>query len=162
MPVVAGFFRRAWLAGFGFVFVVGMAAAVAGPDEKPVPAPAKAAPARPAAAPTPSGADVSSQVGPERATGDGDAGRVGVVTGSLIDRGQRIIRGQRITPSPVAVIDRDQIRREGQPTLGGLLRHLHENSNGIFVAKLPGGKVVLDLRHLGPGRSLVVMNGRRF
>lgn len=85
-----------------------------------------------------------------------------VVTGSLI-------RGSREDGIlPVDVIDRQELERRGSPTLVELLKQLPV-SNGIlgetnqFDGRASGaeGSGSVNLRGLGPERTLVLLNGRR-
>ena len=85
-----------------------------------------------------------------------------VVTGSLI----------RGTPEdaalPVDVIGYDELQRRGQPTVLDLIKNL-PSSNGVigdanqFDARAQGSEGVasVNLRGLGPQRTLVLLNGRR-
>ncbi|MGH8026502.1 MAG: TonB-dependent receptor plug domain-containing protein, partial [Pseudoxanthomonas sp.] len=83
-----------------------------------------------------------------------------VVTGSRISRSQ--IEG----PSPVTVLSTAQIEKEGFVTVNDALKTITQNfgsvqnelnSAGGFT---PNGSVV-NLRGLGPGRTLLLVNGRR-
>ncbi|WP_242691245.1 TonB-dependent receptor plug domain-containing protein [Lysobacter enzymogenes] len=83
-----------------------------------------------------------------------------VVTGSRIKRTQ--IEG----PSPVTVISSTQIQREGFVTVFDALSTLTQNG-GVVQNELsasggftPNGSPV-NLRGLGPGRTLLLINGRR-
>lgn len=83
-----------------------------------------------------------------------------VVTGSRIKRAE--IEG----PAPVTVISRDQLEREGFVTVADALETLTQasgsaqndlNSAGGFTPNA----AVINLRGLGPGRTLLLINGRR-
>lgn len=81
------------------------------------------------------------------------------VTGSHIKRVD--IEG----PSPVLVIDREDIDRSGAANLSDLLRNLNSNSGPSFDDKFtnsfaPGSSGV-SLRGLGQNATLVLLNGRR-
>lgn len=85
-----------------------------------------------------------------------------VVTGSLI-RGSR-----EDAPAPIDVIGADELSKQGSPSAIDLLKNL-PNSNGIigdanqFDARAQGNEGVasVNLRGLGPQRTLVLLNGRR-
>lgn len=85
-----------------------------------------------------------------------------VVTGSLI-RGSR-----EDAPAPIDVIGAEELSRQGNPSVIDLLKNL-PNSNGIigdanqFDARAQGNEGVasVNLRGLGPQRTLVLLNGKR-
>ena len=83
------------------------------------------------------------------------------VTGSNIKRST--VEG----PAPVTVISRDQLEKEGFVTVFDALDTLVQNNMGSNQNELnsaggftPNGSVV-NLRGLGPGRTLLLINGRR-
>lgn len=84
-----------------------------------------------------------------------------VVTGSNIKRAS--VEG----PAPVTVISREQLEKEGFVTVFDALDTLVQNNMGTNQNELnsaggftPNGSVV-NLRGLGPGRTLLLINGRR-
>ena len=85
-----------------------------------------------------------------------------VVTGSLI-RGSR-----EDAPAPVDVISSEELSRQGNPSVLDLLKNL-PTSNGVigdanqFDARSQGNEGVasINLRGLGPQRTLVLLNGKR-
>lgn len=118
--------------------------------------PAPAAPAQPpAVAQTPQPAQAQEQEDQEDAT----EVEMIVSTGSFI----------RGTPEdsalPVTVISREELLTSGNPTFSDLLRSLTEvgNVQGEFNAfdSSGTGAASVALRGLGPGRTVVLMNGRR-
>lgn len=80
--------------------------------------------------------------------------------------GSRIKRVDVEGPAPVVVITRDDIDREGFQTVGDMLQTLTQNTTGSFTGDLavtgftPNAQVV-NLRNLGPGYTLTLINGRR-
>jgi len=80
--------------------------------------------------------------------------------------GSRIKRAQVEGPAPVIVITREQINREGFQTVGDALQTLSQNTASSFTGDLavtgftPNAQVV-NLRNLGPGYTLTLINGRR-
>lgn len=80
--------------------------------------------------------------------------------------GSRIKRSQIEGPAPVTVITRDQIDREGFTTVGDMLQSLSQSTSNSFTGDLatsgftPNAQVV-NLRNLGPGYTLTLINGRR-
>ncbi|MCU0764578.1 MAG: TonB-dependent receptor, partial [Burkholderiaceae bacterium] len=83
-----------------------------------------------------------------------------VVTGSHIP--QTDLEG----PAPVQIISRDEIERSGVTTVEQLLERVPANVNGITAAQSVGnatqpGLAAANLRGLGAGSTLVLLNGRR-
>lgn len=91
-------------------------------------------------------------------------------TTSELDRivvtGSRIKRVEVEGPAPVTVISREDIDREGYQTVGDILQTLSQNTTSSFTGDLatagftPNAQVV-NLRNLGPGYTLTLINGRR-
>lgn len=85
-----------------------------------------------------------------------------VVTGSLI-RGS-----SEEAPAPVDVINSEELARQGSPSVIDLLKNL-PTSNGVigdanqFDARAQGNEGIasVNLRGLGPQRTLVLLNGKR-
>ena len=82
-----------------------------------------------------------------------------VITGSRISR--TAIEG----PSPVTVIDREQLDREGFTTVQDALKSLNQvtglSQNEAQAGTFTQNANSIDLRNLGPGRVLVLVDGRR-
>jgi len=78
-------------------------------------------------------------------------------TGSLIDRGEA---GEL---SPVTVVDRERITGAGLTNLGEVLQKLPAQGNALNAQNNLGGdgSTRINLRGLGTGRTLVLLNGRR-
>ncbi|WP_305804725.1 TonB-dependent receptor [Stenotrophomonas sp. YIM B06876] len=80
--------------------------------------------------------------------------------------GSRIKRVDVEGPAPVTVITRADIDREGFQTVGDMLQSLTQQSTANFTGDLavtgftPNAQVV-NLRGLGPGYTLTLINGRR-
>ena len=80
--------------------------------------------------------------------------------------GSRIKRAEIEGPAPVVVITRADIDREGFQTVGDMLQTLTQNTSGSFTGDLavtgftPNAQVV-NLRGMGPGYTLTLINGRR-
>lgn len=91
--------------------------------------------------------------------GTTDLDRVSVV-------GSRIKRAEVEGPAPVTVITRADIDREGFQTVGDMLQSLTQQSTANFTGDLnvtgftPNAQVV-NLRGMGPGYTLTLVNGRR-
>jgi iron complex outermembrane receptor protein len=78
--------------------------------------------------------------------------------------GSRLPRTDAETPSPVQVVTRDEIARSGAVSLNEVLQKLPANNTGAFSEASTvdnGGAAALSLRGLGPGATLVLINGRR-
>lgn len=80
--------------------------------------------------------------------------------------GSRIKRAEIEGPAPVTVITRDDIDREGFQTVADVLSSLTQNTTRTFGGELatnsftPNASLV-NLRNLGPGYTLTLVNGRR-
>lgn len=80
--------------------------------------------------------------------------------------GSRIKRAEVEGPAPVTVITRADIDREGFQTVGDMLQTLTQNTTSSYTGDLgvtgftPNAQVV-NLRNLGPGYTLTLVNGRR-
>ncbi len=80
--------------------------------------------------------------------------------------GSRINRAATEGPAPVQVITRADIEREGFQTVADALQTLTQNTTSSFTGDLavtgftPNAQVV-NLRNLGPGYTLTLINGRR-
>lgn len=77
--------------------------------------------------------------------------------------GSRIPRPNLTAISPVTMIDGEEVRRSGAILTEGLLNTLPQvvPSQGAFLSNGATGAATVDLRGLGPGRTLVLINGRR-
>lgn len=81
----------------------------------------------------------------------------------IIVTGSRLRRRDFTAPSPITSIDRDDIVSSGQATLEESLNPLPQVQPSFGRASNnPGdGSARIDLRGIGAGRTLVMMNGRR-
>ena len=81
----------------------------------------------------------------------------------IVVTGSRLPRRNLTAPSPITTIDRDDILGSGQPTIEGTLNRLPQVQPSFGRASNnPGdGTAKVDLRGIGPGRTLVMLNGRR-
>ncbi|MDJ0941750.1 MAG: TonB-dependent receptor [Woeseiaceae bacterium] len=81
----------------------------------------------------------------------------------IVVTGSRLVRRDFTAPSPITSIDRDTILSSGQPTLETALNNLPQaQPNFSRASNNPGdGSARIDLRGIGPGRTLVMLNGRR-
>ena len=80
-----------------------------------------------------------------------------VVTGSTIER------KTLTTPAPVTVVNKQDLDAAGRTTVGDILQQLPSATNGINAQVNNGGdgSTRIDLRGLGPQRTLTLLNGRR-
>jgi iron complex outermembrane recepter protein len=78
--------------------------------------------------------------------------------------GSRIRRKDLTTPAPVSIISREMVQASGKVSLGDFLQSLPEQGNSINTQVNNGGNgsTRVALRGLGPARTLVLLNGRRF
>jgi len=81
----------------------------------------------------------------------------------VVVTGSRIKRRDFSSPSPITTINADDFEFSGQPTLEEYLNQMPQlHPNYGRTSNNPGdGTAKLDLRGLGPGRTLVLLNGRR-
>ncbi|MCH7637637.1 MAG: TonB-dependent receptor, partial [Proteobacteria bacterium] len=81
----------------------------------------------------------------------------------IIVTGSRIKRRAFSSPSPIATIDRDMIAFSGQATLEETLNRMPQVIPDLGrTSNLPAnGTATINLRGLGAGRTLVLLNGRR-
>ena len=81
----------------------------------------------------------------------------------IVVTGSRIKRRDFITPSPVITINRADIAFSGQATLEEALQRMPQvvPYYGRTSNNPPGDEALVNLRGLGPGRSLTLLNGRR-
>jgi iron complex outermembrane receptor protein len=129
-------------------------------DQAPAPAaPADQAPAAPAPAAQPTVAATPQLTDEELAKlAEAEAKtEVITVTGSLIGR------KEIDSPSPVSVVDRAKLEGAGVTNVGDILQKIPAQGNALNAQNNNGGdgSVRVDLRSLGPSRTLVLLNGRR-
>jgi iron complex outermembrane receptor protein len=81
----------------------------------------------------------------------------------IIVTGTRIRRRDFTSPSPLVTISREDLEFSGQPTLEEYLNKLPQMQpvTGRSLNNGSDGTAVLNLRGMGPGRTLVLLNGRR-
>lgn len=106
----------------------------------------------------------------DTSTEDEDAEKAAADTTTVLDAvtvvGSRIGRSQVEGPAPVTVITREDFDREGFKTVADALQTLTQNTTSSFTGDLavtgfsPNAQVV-NLRNLGPGYTLTLINGRR-
>jgi len=83
-----------------------------------------------------------------------------IVTGSYI-------RGTpEDAPNPVSILSRDDLLKQGSPTINELVKNLGISSGtdgetNQFQSNALEGAANVNLRGLGPGRTLVLLNGKR-
>lgn len=77
--------------------------------------------------------------------------------------GSRLRRRDYSSPSPISTIDREALHASGQGTLESALSQMPQFTPSFDrTANNPGnGRAYVNLRGLGPGRTLVMLNGRR-
>ncbi|MGY0798347.1 TonB-dependent receptor plug domain-containing protein [Lysobacter sp. A286] len=79
--------------------------------------------------------------------------------------GSRIKRTQIEGPAPVTVITRTDMEREGHQTVFDALQTLTQNSTDVqgemFTSGFTPNASVINLRGIGPGYTLLLVNGRR-
>ncbi|HEU4774546.1 MAG TPA: TonB-dependent receptor [Lysobacter sp.] len=79
--------------------------------------------------------------------------------------GSRITRTEIEGPAPVTVITRADMEREGHQTVFDALQTLTQNSTDVqgemFTSGFTPNASVINLRGIGPGYTLLLVNGRR-
>lgn len=76
--------------------------------------------------------------------------------------GSRVRRADLQSSSPLSVVDQARIRETGSANIEDTLNLLPQVTPGDTAYNNPGdGVATVDLRALGPARTLVLMNGRR-
>ncbi len=82
----------------------------------------------------------------------------------VIVTGSRIKRRDFSSPSPITTVDREAFEFSGQPTLEEYLNQMPQidPDMGRTVNNGGDGTATLNLRGLGAGRTLILLNGRRF
>ena len=83
--------------------------------------------------------------------------------GTIVVTGSRIPRPDLAAISPTTVVDGKDVGLQGAITTEGLLNSLPQVTpgQGAFLSNDATGTATVDLRGLGPGRTLVLINGRR-
>jgi outer membrane cobalamin receptor len=81
----------------------------------------------------------------------------------VVVTGTRIKRRDFSSPSPITTITAEEFEFSGQPTLEEYLNRMPQlHPTSARTANNPGnGTAALNLRGLGPNRTLVLLNGRR-
>jgi outer membrane receptor protein involved in Fe transport len=104
--------------------------------------------------------------GEEEVVGGGQPTATGKKSASeeIIVTGSRIRRKDLTTPAPVTVISREQVVASGKVSVGEFLQSLPEQGNATNTSVNNGGSGAtrISLRGVGPERTLVLINGRRF
>jgi iron complex outermembrane receptor protein len=85
----------------------------------------------------------------------------------VVVTGSRLQSANTTSPSPIAVLDSEELQRQGTPRVEDLVNSLPQvnstlnlGANGAAVAPLTG-TATADLRGIGALRTLVLINGRR-
>jgi outer membrane receptor protein involved in Fe transport len=96
-------------------------------------------------------------VGPAYAQEEGTA-----TVEEVLVTGSRVRRADLQSSSPLSVLDSEQIRSTGSSNIEDSLNMLPQVTPGDTAFNNPGdGIATVDLRALGPARTLVLVNGRR-
>ena len=88
----------------------------------------------------------------------------------VVITGSRLASGGYLAPTPVTVVDQQELKLSGTQSLETLLSdtpqftasQLSSPTANTVQAGQPSGTSTLNLRNLGPTRNLVLVNGRRF
>ena len=82
---------------------------------------------------------------------------------TIVVTGSRIPRRNLTAVSPVTVVGEEEVKLEGATAAEELLNTLPQvaPSEGAFISGQATGLATVDLRNLGPSRTLVLVNGRR-
>jgi len=87
-----------------------------------------------------------------------------IETQEVIVTGSRIARPDLSSPSPITVVSQDFFRQKGTVNVEEVLNQLPQVVPGLGAQVNNGGDgtATVDLRGLGPTRTLALVNGRRF
>jgi outer membrane receptor protein involved in Fe transport len=99
-----------------------------------------------------------------------DAPEVKPDDNKVVITGSRLASGGYLAPTPVTVVDQQELKLTGTQNLEVLLsdtpqftaNQLSSPTANTVQAGQPSGTSTLNLRNLGPTRNLVLVNGRRF
>ncbi|MBL0275331.1 MAG: TonB-dependent receptor [Anaeromyxobacter sp.] len=82
----------------------------------------------------------------------------------VVVTGSRIRRKDLTTPAPVSIMTREAVVASGKVSIGDFLQSMPEQGNAINTQynNSGNGTTTISLRSLGAGRTLVLVNGRRF
>ncbi len=111
-------------------------------------------------------ADTVSAASEETASGQATASGGTATLDKVTVVGSRIKRAEIEGPTAVTVVTREDIDREGFQSVADMLQSLSQNATTSYTGDLgvtgfsPNAQVV-NLRNLGPGYTLVLINGRR-
>lgn len=98
-------------------------------------------------------------------TDDQEADEDATKLDAIVVTGSRIKRTEIEGPSPVVVLTSEQMEKEGFTTVYEALNSLTQNVGGVQDDQFNGGFTqnasAIDLRSLGPGRTLLMLDGRR-
>jgi iron complex outermembrane recepter protein len=130
------------------------------PAPEATPAPADNAPAPVAAPPAPAPVEQTPSLSDEELSKLAEAEakeEVITVTGSTIER------KTLTTPAPLTVMNREVLEASGRSTVGDIIQALPAQSNAVNAQVNNGGdgSTRVDIRGLGAGRTLTLINGRR-
>jgi len=84
--------------------------------------------------------------------------------GTVVVTGSRIARPDLVSNSPISIISEDFFQQKGTVNVEEVLNQLPQVVPGLTAQVNNGGDgtATVDLRGLGPTRTLVLINGRRF
>lgn len=112
------------------------------------------------------GAVASSETPPVTAPTTASTSDAGKVNADIIVTGSRIARPGLTAPTPVTALSSDQLIKSSPSTIAEALRTLPALTNTSGPQRnsgtTNGGQSFLDLRALGPSRTLTLLNGQRF
>ncbi|MBP2161471.1 MULTISPECIES: TonB-dependent receptor [Asticcacaulis] len=87
-------------------------------------------------------------------------------TSTVVITGSRLAQRGFKAPTPVAVVDAEEVKLSGTQNVETLLNQnpqfIGSQNNGPTANTVPGGTATLNLRGFGAQRNLVLVNGRRF
>jgi iron complex outermembrane receptor protein len=102
------------------------------------------------------------------AAGPASAAKGGQNVQDIIVTGSRVVRNGFKAPTPTTVITAQDMQAAAFPNVASLLNQLPQvwgsqtpTSNGVQVSSGTGGQNIINLRNLGPMRTLVLLDGQR-
>lgn len=111
----------------------------------------------------PSALFAQEQAEPETISAEQPSPTAGEVTETIVVTGSRIPQRNLTAVSPVTVIGQVEVQLQGGILAEEVLNQLPQvaPSQGAFISDGASGTATVDLRNLGPERTLVLINGRR-
>lgn len=155
---------RSAVAGLAFVFSFGFAPAVLAQEEAPAEVTEEAAAPAEEAAPAEAVETIPVESAETAPAAKARVAEDATELDAIEVTGSRIRRTDYETAQPIAVVTREDIERTGLTNLGDILQRIPAAGSALNRNFNNGGngQTEIDLRNLGSGRVLVLVNGHRW